>query len=70
LKRWQKEQVAPTNDILHKYINKKSNFHSISDSIVTHATEKLNNLTRKCLLFLPTDEAWLIHSNSYVALHT
>lgn len=67
---YQKGQVERTNAILHKYIKKNSDFYSISDSIVTHATEKLNNLPRKCLNFLTPNEVWIIHSNPSVALQT
>ena len=49
---YQKGQVECTNAILHKHIKKKSDFHSISDSMLRIATEKLNNLPRKCLNFL------------------
>jgi IS30 family transposase len=67
---YQKGQVERTNAILHKFIPKKSNFHSISDQHVHSAQEKLNNLPRKCLNFLTPHEAWFIHSSHTVALQS
>ncbi len=65
---YEKGTVERTNAILHKYIPKKSNFNSISDNMITHAQDKLNNLPRKILNFLTPNEAWNNYLKQSVAL--
>ena len=61
---YQKGQVERTNALLHKYIPKKSNFHSISEEMVFQAQEQLNDLPRKCLNYRTPNEVWEAHINA------
>ena len=58
---YQKGQVERTNVSLHKFIPKKTDFNTITESEVQYANEKLNNLPKKCLNFLTPNEAWDIY---------
>ena len=60
---YQKGQVERTNVSLHKFIPKKTDFNTITESKVQYANDKLNNLPRKCLNFLTPNEAWDIYQN-------
>jgi len=55
---YQKGQVERTNVSLHKFIPKKTDFNTITETKVQYANDKLNNLPKKCLNFLTPNEAW------------
>lgn len=53
---WQKGQVENTNALLHRFIDKKTDFGCITKKLVEKTQERMNNLPRKCLGFRTPNE--------------
>lgn len=55
---WEKGSVENTNGLIRRFLPKKSNFDSISESYILKVESWLNNRPRKCLNFLTPAESF------------
>jgi Transposase and inactivated derivatives, IS30 family len=64
---WQRGTNENTNGLVRQYLPKGADFSHLSDSVISHVTNRLNNRPRKVLAFRTPNEVFFNH---FVALIT